>query len=527
MTKRLGSALKLFIVIFAVGIPILAPPYVAFFSEGHGYSDRVGVRPRDEAIRSNRMEAGALATFSSPYLTDLKLPQFGINPRLWPLSDPTLTNAYLGGLTVILAALAIVNRPRSVWRWGLLLIVAFFLACAVGDQLPLRGWLYDYCPPTRYFRNAAMLRSYAMLCIALLAIEAAKDLSAAIESNLEGAGIWTRLMLVAVVAGVGAILAFRHVMTNVDHVGPWLHRAYWHMAWVWLGSALLSAMFLFFRKSRKVLPFVFVSMAILDASLTVRLARPVMVSNHARRVWDKVNAEHKPSLMLGAEGVNRLPRPSAWIGGHPNNDNVPQRIPTFFNYSVMTNRFQADFVNHPVLVDMSTGPHRIWFSSQAVTVVPTDSFYQAFVHRTEALKAPVLVLHNRADMARVREHDSAASDFSSMLQISQLPAARRIAVAIQQYTPNHFKLTVICPEDGWLLVTDRWSQGWQATVNQQPAEVMGGNFIFRAVRVKAGNNLVEFSYHPAGWPALPVLSWGVLVSVFVVPLGFWRRETSI
>src|SRR5258708_24598757 len=223
-----------------------------------------------------------------------------------------------------------------------------------------------------------------------------------------------------------------------------------------------------------------------DASLTIRLARPMIVSDHARQVWDRLNAEHKRTLDLGEKGLNRLPRPAAWIGGHVNNDNIPLRVPTFFNYAVMTNRFQMDFANHPVLVDMSTGNNRIWFSSQAATVIPTDLFYQAFVKRTEVLHAPVLLLHSRANMDKIREHDAVtASDTAGVLKVSQLPAAQKISVVVQRYTPNHLDFTISCPQDGWLMVTDRWSQGWQARVNQQRAEVLGGDFIFRAVPVKA------------------------------------------
>ena len=56
-----------------------------------------------------------------------------------------------------------------------------------------------------------------------------------------------------------------------------------------------------------------------------------------------------------------------------------------------------------------------------------------------------------------------------------------------------------------------------ARVNGQPAEVFGGDFIFRAVRVRAGKNRIQFDYRPAGWPILPIISWGTLALVFVGP----------
>ena len=94
-----------------------------------------------------------------------------------------------------------------------------------------------------------------------------------------------------------------------------------------------------------------------------------------------------------------------------------------------------------------------------------------------------------------------------------------------RYTPNHMDLSVTCPDAGWLLVTDRWAHGWRAVVNGQPAELFGGNFIFRAVRVKSGKNRIDFSYRPFGFPVLLVLSWGTLAAVFVgAPLFRWRAK---
>src|SRR5438132_11614913 len=73
--------------VFCVGVLVLAPTYVAFFREGLGYSERAGAMARQVAIAAsqNALNPGALATFSSPYLTALKFPL--LNPGLWPGSD--------------------------------------------------------------------------------------------------------------------------------------------------------------------------------------------------------------------------------------------------------------------------------------------------------------------------------------------------------------------------------------------------------------------------------------------------------
>jgi hypothetical protein len=93
--------------IFCVGVAILAPTYTAFFSEGRGYSDRAGAMVRKAAIASsqNALQPGVLATFSSPYLTSLKLPYK--NPGLWVGSDICVSSVYIGALPFILCLLAL------------------------------------------------------------------------------------------------------------------------------------------------------------------------------------------------------------------------------------------------------------------------------------------------------------------------------------------------------------------------------------------------------------------------------------
>ena len=83
-------------------------------------------------------------------------------------------------------------------------------------------------------------------------------------------------------------------------------------------------------------------------------------------------------------------------------------------------------------------------------------------------------------------------DRAELTSISRLAPAEQIPAQLLKYTPNNLKLKVSCPADGWVLVTDRWAAGWRAKVNGIPADVFGGNLIFRAVRVGTGESTIEF-----------------------------------
>jgi uncharacterized membrane protein YfhO len=140
------------------------------------------------------------------------------------------------------------------------------------------------------------------------------------------------------------------------------------------------------------------------------------------------------------------------------------------------------------------------------------------VNRSEQLGEPVLIVHSPAQMAKVSDITSpAVRDKAELASISRSSPAQNIPAQVLQYTPNDLKLNVSCPADGWLLVTDRWAAGWRAKVNGSPVEVFGGNFIFRAVRVRSGENTVQFYYPQHLYFAMILVSWITLVAVFAIP----------
>jgi uncharacterized membrane protein YfhO len=95
-----------------------------------------------------------------------------------------------------------------------------------------------------------------------------------------------------------------------------------------------------------------------------------------------------------------------------------------------------------------------------------------------------------------------------------------------RYEPTRLALDVEAPSDGWLLVTDRWSRSWRATVDGEHAPIWGGDFVFRAVRVHAGANRVEFRFEPPAWRALVVASWGTLLVLVAFSGGAALRRRS-
>jgi hypothetical protein len=514
---RPAFALLALVLVFLVGTMVLAPSYVGLFTEGAGYTDRIGALPRDYAISSNELDPGTLLTFASPYLHLLKYP--GLNPTLWPKTDPSAMGTYVGALPFILALFAIVTRPTAAWRLWLLGIVVFALACAVGDHLPVRGWLYDFLPPTRYFRHPAAFRAYAIFATAVLAMVGTQELQLALRGH--SPQVWRNLAIVSFAAASAAILSFRYAITWPVHLPGGLRGASNDVIFVWAASFLTFLLALISPGTRRVIVILLCFLAMFDVFSTARISRPfVSDGGFFAPLWRRTDANHRTDLMLPS--FDRQLTPPSWLGQGPTNASVPLRTATLFNDATMANHFHFDIAKHPVLSGMATGSNRIWFADTTATVIPSDAGYELFVRRAEALGVPVLLLHRPEDMVRMGSGQTPTAQAMNADAISKLPPAHLVAAELVTYAPNQLKFNVQCPGDGWLLVTDRWSRGWVATVNDLPVQIFGGNFIFRAIPVRAGENNIQFSYDPFGWWSLLLLSWSTLLVAFVGPCTMSR-----
>jgi hypothetical protein len=90
---------------------------------------------------------------------------------------------------------------------------------------------------------------------------------------------------------------------------------------------------------------------------------------------------------------------------------------------------------------------------------------------------------------------------------------------------NFVDVRVDAPSDGWLVLGDAYYPGWTATVNGRPAPLHTAYLALRAVRVGAGEGLVEFSYTPATFRfSLPVTGTSLLMIALGGVLGGRKRK---
>ena len=87
--------------------------------------------------------------------------------------------------------------------------------------------------------------------------------------------------------------------------------------------------------------------------------------------------------------------------------------------------------------------------------------------------------------------------------------------------PAYFSVQVTVDAPGWVVLADQWYPGWVGSVNRQPVKIERANFLFRAVPVDAGKNLVEFRFRPISFRIGAVITLGLLSGLLI--FGIWSR----
>lgn len=522
-----GAILSLLIML-SVGLGVLAPSYIAFFYEGAGVSTRVSALSRELAT-ANSLHPGALSTFASPYLLILKArDQLDRLGQLWANTDVAMSSIYAGAIIPTLGLLALLRRPKDGWRWWLVGLGAVSLACALGQTLPFRGWLYDWFYPMRFFKHPAIFRDYYLFSVSVLALLATRDLAATLKDPKDR--IWILFPVVSILFSLFAFLTLRSFRHHAVNLGMDLAPGYIHIAIIWTGvcAVAIAGWLLPYRFKLWSVPVLLLILAGSDALLTSEISRRTMLktSVEALERWKRLDKNHSAAINLTKRGLLRekvaCDPPCSFL----TNDQLITKVPVLDSYTQLINDFHFRMMNHRILTNMAIGTDRVWFSNQVEKVPVTQSSYDAFVRRTDVLGASPLLIHSRSEL--LNGVDESKSNVHETVQIDQLPAAERIDVKVLKYSPDELTFDVECRTAGWLLVTDRWARSWRAEVNGKAVTVYPGNYIFRAIQVSAGKNNVRFVYHPVSIPWLLVLSWGTLTVVvtFTVYFGWSSRRVS-
>lgn len=145
---------------------------------------------------------------------------------------------------------------------------------------------------------------------------------------------------------------------------------------------------------------------------------------------------------------------------------------------------------------------RLWWYACAQTVADAESAWSATLLNPRPMDVVII---------EGAENQSAPACFSD----------GQAQLTWEQDSPNLVQIRVQTSAPGWLFLADSYYPGWQAFVDESPAQILPAHYAFRAVFVPAaGEHTVQFVYRPiAFWVGLTVsvLSW---IGLFFI----WRKQ---
>jgi hypothetical protein len=83
------------------------------------------------------------------------------------------------------------------------------------------------------------------------------------------------------------------------------------------------------------------------------------------------------------------------------------------------------------------------------------------------------------------------------LPVDALPADGTARIALD--LPERIVIELDVRASGWLVLSDRWTDGWKARIDGAEQPVLCADHAFRAVHVAPGMRELEFRYEPPSW----------------------------
>jgi hypothetical protein len=501
------------VVFLAVSVVVMSPAYLGYIVETRGYSYRADALPRDIAVNNNALHPAATATFAGPFLSTVAISN---QEELYPGTDISTCSIYIFPLLVVLAAASLWQKPRDGFRLCLAVLGLLCLLCAMGSAIPLRGWLYDWFAPMRYFRHSGIFRCYYVFALVVLALLGSRDLKEAFSGENQ---IWKNLAIFCCMAASMAVGVFIWICVRHASLLSMYYFIYGiiHLVLIWLGTSV--AMLIGWKSNNwklreGILRRYIAGLVIADAVLSVIICTPMMYTGRSA-AWSGVEAKHVGSIDLLDEGLQRQLNPDPGCL----NNNLPQKKAVFCSYISLINNFHVETGKNPLLADIALGKDRIWFARQAAEVPLTEESFRQYAQDAGKKGGPCLVISNLPGMSfKDITTSSAYTDLASDGALEDILPLEPLKTKLLKYCSRELIFDIVCPDKGWVLVTDRWAAGWSATINGRKQPIAIGNYIFRAVEVEKGLNRINFQYCPFGYPWLLIASWATMGIIFSLPV---------
>jgi hypothetical protein len=179
---------------------------------------------------------------------------------------------------------------------------------------------------------------------------------------------------------------------------------------------------------------------------------------------------------------------------------------------------ERDGSSVPVIVS-TAGQYRQVHSGDVKIYQVLDTLPKAYiVHHTTVLAQDDAALAAMLDSEFVPQEEAVLAQGQAL---EETPTSAP-QVQVTESAPERVIVKVSIDAPGYLVLSDSWYPGWQATVDGAPATIERANLALRAVYLPEGDHMVTFEYRPANfWWGLALSSISIAALAVALVLSSW------
>ncbi len=490
---RIGSSMAL---VALVTIAVWSPVLNAFFREGAGYTDRIEPLPPAIANYGDVFSLPAMSSLLFPYATI-------VGKGDWMNADISMTNGYVGILTIPLAVCWFLTSEGRRRPWWLLAFFVFMFLLSLGGKAGLRTVLYYVFPPLRYGRYSSIFRLYWIFASCFAAGLGFSDLAGRPGNRRLAFGI---LLSWTVLAAAGGLVLSRVLHAKGIPADDVTYRLFVPalpvlalavpLAWIWTGKR--------FPALHPLVPFLLLALVHADMAGHLRNNREtVCVPRDSIRQAERFH--RRTTFVPGDPGPRHPPGTFHYF-------NVQQVIkePVVKGYIAMQAEGFDKVLAASRFAEILQSRNRFWLSPGVEAASSRDTVLSTLSRTGAGNQVPVFV-------------EGCADSFPRQ---GVIPGSYG-TVRILSYAPEAIEMEVHAPapQGGFLASTERYARGWKAWIDGVPATVCRTNLYFRGIPVPPGRHSVIWRYEPFLWRPLAALSYAVLAVGCGAAVFLLRRRT--
>ena len=482
-----GTLLLMAIVSIAVWSPVLN----AFLREGGEYTDRIAPLSPGGANFGDVFSLPAMFSLVYPLMTI-------VGAGEWMQADISMTNAYMGILTIPLAIFWFLKGEGKRRPWWLIGFFLFMFLLSLGGKAGLRTALYYLFPPLKYGRYSAIFRLYWIfaLCFAaglgftrLAARPGERKYALRLLLAWAGTALVASLLLGAFLLshGIRAGNFFPRLYLPAMLVLPLLVLTFW--AWErWENEGMMSCLAMGFL------------IVVFHADMAGHLYNNMDTVGVHRDSIQQVEMYHRRKTFIAGEPGPRHP-PRRW---HYFNVQQVIKEPIVQGYIAMQSKGFDEVLSRSRFVEVMMSPLRFWIAPGAEKFSSRDSALSILSDTGAGSPVPVFT-------------DDATEGISAERVV---PGTYGFA-GIRSYSPEKIEMDVEVPGQNvaFLASTERFAPGWKAWVDGTPQKVAKVNLYFRGIPVPPGRHTVIWRYEPEYWK--PLVALGYVTLFLSLGAGFY------